>query len=280
MKTLKYILILILSVGLFNSCLFEETAEELELNGQGPNLASFESNKSMFSGIADGTEYQIEVKLKVVGPTSMDLTDDITVTVNALTYQDDTLSTAVEGVHYRIDNPTIVLKESDNHLGIVTVTMITEGIETPLDENPVLLLEVESASGSPNVVANGKKMELTLNYACYSEFQGTYNVETSSSSGAVVTWTETITKIGVEQYLTQRVGTWDPPLNPDYGFIFDNACNDITVPEQGLADIYSNEVWSHKSGNYNPETGVLTIYYTIWFAAGDVEYTAVYTPVD
>ncbi len=274
MKTLKYILIFILSIGLFNSCLIEDETD-LDLNSAGSNLAGFDLNRTMVSGIADGTEYTFDMKVKVVGPTRTDLTGDVTLTIEA-----DPASTAVAGTHYRIDNPTVVLKASENYLGVIQVTMLTEGIVTPLDESPVLILKTKSATGDPNVTNNGKKLEITMNFACYSEFQGRYSVTHTSATGATFTREEEIVKIGTEQYLTASVGTWGTSPFTDYGFIFDNACNVLSVPLQDLANYYSNDVWSHKPGEMDPETGVITIYYTIWFAAGDREYTAVYTPVE
>jgi len=286
MKTFKYILILVLSLGALNSCLVDQNTR-YDLNDEGPNLAGFTDLRFMVSNIADGTEYTIPVKVKVKGPTSMNLTSDITLTIapdveamTAATAESTTLTPAVEGVHFRIDNPTITLSASDNHLGVINVTMITEGIPTPLPKIPLLILKTVSATGDPNVLNNGKNLEITMNYACYSEMQGTYTVTHTSSTGAVFSRVEDIVKVGTEQYLTASVGTWGSGVFITYGFIFDNACNVLSVPEQYLANYYSNSVWSHKPGEYNPETGVITIYYTIWFAAGDRTYTAVYVPVE
>lgn len=273
MRKLKYLIILVLSIGFLNSCLVDEETT-IQDNDKGQNVVTFELPRTLLSGIADGTEYTFPMKVKLVGPTVKDLKSSITVTISA-----DPSSTAIEGTHYRIDEPTIILTAANNYLGLVNVIMTTVGIETPLEENPILILKIASATGDSKVTNSGKMIEAEMNFACYSEFQGTYTVVTTSSSGTVRTWTETITKVDVEQYLTQRVGTWNPPLNPNYGFIFNNACNVISVPTQGLANIYSNEVWSHIPGEVNATTGVITIYYTIWFAAGNATYTAVYTPV-
>lgn len=284
MKTLKYILVLILVLGTFYSCVDKET--RYDLNDKGQNLAGFELSRTLVSGIADGTEYTFPMKVKVVGPSVKDLTSNVTLTVTVdealiadAAEADTNLIPAIEGTHYRIDDPTVVLTKSNNYLGTVDVTMITEGLITPLPKSPILVLSTVSAAGDPKVTNNAKPITINLNFACFSEFQGTYTVTTTSSSGTVRVRTEWIEKIGVEQYLTQIVGTWNPPLNSEYGFTFDNACNVISVPLQGLADMYSNEVWSHKLGAVDPVTGIITIYYTIAFAAGDATYTAVYVPV-
>ncbi|MCB2194716.1 MAG: DUF4843 domain-containing protein [Bacteroidetes bacterium] len=275
MKNLKYILIFLLSIGIFNSCLIDNETN-VEDNDAGPNFAGFEDPFMIRTGIADGSEYAIAVKVKLTGPTHLDVTNDITVTIGV----DQASSTAVEGTHYRIDNPTITLTAENNHLGLFELTMLTDGIVAPLDESPVVVLEVVSASGDNNVINNGKKIDITLNYACPSDLAGDYSVVTVRDDGAYNSWTETITEIGVGHYKTQYVGLWDTPLNPDYGFDFLDVCDKITVPLQDLAGgLYSNDVYGHAEGNVDPVTGVITIMYTIEFTAGNSEYTAVYTPL-
>lgn len=279
-------MILVLSLGALNSCLVDQTTR-YDANDDGPNLAGFSELRFMVSNIADGTEYDIPVKVKVIGPTSMNLTNDVTLTVapdveamQTATAGSNLYTPAIEGVHFRIDDPVITLKAADNYLGIIHVTMLTEGIPTPLPKQPLLILKTVSATGDPKVLNNGKNLEITLNFACYSEFQGTYTVTHTSSTGAVFSRVEDIVKIGTEEYLTASVGTWGTSPFIDYGFTFSNACNKLSVPHQYLANYYSNDTWGHKLGEYNPETGVLTIYYTIYFAAGDRTYTAVYVPVE
>ena len=286
MKTLKYILILVLSLGALNSCLVDQTTR-YDANDDGPNLAGFSEFRFMVSNIADGAEYDVPVKVKIIGPTSMNLTNDVTLTIapdveamQTATAGSNLYTPAIEGVHFRIDDPVITLKAADNYLGIIHVTMLTEGIPTPLPKQPLLILKTVSATGDPKVLNNGKNLEITLNFACYSEFQGTYTVTHTSSTGAVFSRVEDIVKIGTEEYLTASVGTWGTSPFIDYGFTFSNACNKLSVPHQYLANYYSNDTWGHKLGEYNPETGVITIYYTINFAAGDRTYTAVYVPVE
>jgi len=236
MKTLKYILILVLSLGMFNSCLVDQTTR-YDANDDGPNLAGFTDMRFMVSNIADGSEYDIPVKVKVIGPTSMNLTSDVTLTVapdieamEVATAGSNLYTPAIEGVHFNLDNPNITLKASENYLGIIHVTMLTEGIVTPLPKQPLLILKTVSATGDPNVLNNGKNVEITLNFACYSEFQGTYTVTHTSSTGAVFSRVEDIVKIGTEEYLTASVGTWGTPPFTDYGFTFSNACNMLSVP--------------------------------------------------
>jgi hypothetical protein len=274
MKTLKYILILFLALGTFHSCLVDDETK-YDDNDKGQNLAGFELNKTLMSAIADGTEYTFPMKVKIVGPTVLDLSSDVTVT-----FAVDGASTAIEGTHYRIDDPVVTLTAANNYLGVLNVSMLTAGILTPLAESPVLIVYAQTTDGDAKVVANEKQIEIAMNFACFSEFQGIYDVvHTRASSGATFSQREEIKKIGVEQYYTASVGVWNPQLNPPNGFIFDNACNVISVPAQYLADMYGNDVFGHKLGNVDPVTGVITIYYSISLSGVDQPFTAVYTPV-
>jgi len=280
MKKLKYIILFILSIGFFNSCLIDDKTD-LNLNSEGESLAGFSTNVIAVAAISDGEEYDFNFKVHLTGPKSLTVSNNIEVTVLAVPLPDTDTSTfaAIEGVHYRIDNPTMTLSADSNHLAELTVTMITKDILTPLEKSPVLTLKISGASGDNNVLANEKTIEITFNYACPSFLAGDYSVETTRGDGGIAHWTETITEIGIGEYVTEYVGTWDPPLNPDWGFVFTDVCDVISVPLQELADMYSNEVWGHAEGEVNPDTGVITILYTIWFAAGNNTYTSVYTPL-
>ena len=78
MKKIKYILIFILSLGIFNSCLIDDETD-LDLNAEGYNVATLDRPIANLTALANGEEYEFEVKVKIVGPTSMDLTSDISV---------------------------------------------------------------------------------------------------------------------------------------------------------------------------------------------------------
>jgi hypothetical protein len=276
MRKLKYLLILVLSIGLFNSCLVDDETN-YDQNDTGLNLVTFELTKTTVAGIADGTEYTFPMKVKLVGPTMRDIKSDLTVTVAV-----DPSSTAIEGTHFRIDDPDLVLTADNNYLGLVYVTMTTLGIPTPLPKNPILALKIQSATGDAKVTSTAKLLEVEMNFACYTEMQGTYTMVCTSSSGAVYTNpAEVITKIDVETYYTTSVGTWGGGVFVGNGVTFVNSCNVLNMPQDlnyPLANTYSNAVWSHRPGEYNQETGVITLYYTIEFAAGNRTYTSIFTP--
>jgi hypothetical protein len=265
MKAFKYIFILILILGTFHSCLVDDTTR-YDLNSSSKNLAGFDLSRTSFSFVADGSEYHFTVKVKVVGPTVTDIKNSVTMTVAA-----DTSSTAVEGTNYRIDEPTITLDPDNNLLGLFPITILTEGIVAPLDKAPILVLKVTNASGDASVTNHGKPIEITLNYGCFSNLAGTYDVHTVMTrtiSGAVTEhdWTETITQTGVGEYRTQWVtGSYGPgALAPgDDGFTFLDVCNVLNIPEQNLANLYSNLVYGNNLGWVDPLTGNMHMEYTV-----------------
>jgi len=259
MKRLKFAIIAVLSMSFFGACTLFEEDTTLELNSQGPNLASFENDDITYSQVATGDEYTFDVYVKMKGPTVMDITEDVNVTFDV-----DDSSTAIEGTHYRINDSSVKLTKSGNYLGKLSVTMITAGIVAPLPSDPTIVVYAK-ASGN-NILGDGKPAEIKLVYGCLSHFEGTYDVTTEfknyDGSVTILNWIETITKTGVEEYRTERVGHWDPSsLGGVPGFTFYNKCDDFTVPGQNLVETYSN--WVSGSGSFDPETGNLFMEYSI-----------------
>jgi len=281
MKTLKYILILVFSLGALNSCLVDDTAR-YDLNDDGPNLAGFTDARTSFSFVSDGNEYNFTVKVKLIGPTSMDVTEDIVLTIDS-----DVSSTAIKNTHFVLPQPSITLKKSDNYLGVIPVRILTEGIMAPLATAPKLVLKAVSATGAENVINNGKKLEITLNYGCFSNLAGLYNltIERVSTTGApstIVRTDEVITQTGVGTYRTSYVGHWAlgalAPGTP--GFTFTDVCNEINVPEQNLADYWANIVEGTALGTVDPLTGNLYIEYSVCYAGACNFYKCTYIKQD
>jgi len=258
MKNLK-LAILALGVLFLGSCELFQDDTTLDLNSAGPNLASFEKENIVYSQVATGDEYTFDVFLKIKGPTSMDLTEDVTVTFDV-----DDSSTAIEGTHYRINDSSVKLTKAGNYLGKLSVTMLTAGIVAPLPADPTIVLYAK-ANGT-NVTGNGKPAKIKLVYGCLSHFEGTYDVTTEYTGydGSVTTlnWTEEITKTGIEEYRTGRVGHWSvSSLGGNPGFTFYNKCDELSVPGQNLVDTYSNWVEGTATGSADGNT--LFIEYSI-----------------
>jgi len=178
MKPFKYILILVLSLGAFNSCLVDQSTR-YDQNDDGVNLVTFENLSANYSVEANGDEYERFVQVKLVGPTSMFMTGDINVTVSV-----DPSSTAVEGTHFILNNPAFTLTEADNYLALLSVTILTEGNAQPDEDSPeyesyvapIMVLSI-TATGDPNVSGTGKLGRYTLAYAPPNIYAGDYDVE-------------------------------------------------------------------------------------------------------
>ena len=276
MRKLKYLFMVIISVTMFTSCF--DDATDLDLNDKGLNVVGFESASQNFAAIADGSEYLFTLQIKLAGPTSLDVDGDLTVT-----FAEAEGTTATEGTHYRIEDASVTLSKSNNYLGEVDITMITDGIVTPLAELPMLYL-VTNVTGHDNVVGTGKPIEITLSYACPSNLAGTYDVETiyTAYDGTVstLTWTEDITETGVGEYRTGLVGHWSAAaLGHTPGYTFYDLCDVITIPEQYLADYWANIV----AGELDPhgevkEDGTIITNYSICYGGNCRHYVSTYTP--
>jgi len=274
MRKLKYFLVLALSIGLLNSCLIDNETE-IQDNDKGYNLVTFDLARTSIAAVADGTEYEFELRMKVVGPTIRDLKSDVVATIGA-----NTASTAVAGTHFRLDNTTITLSASNNYLGLYKFTMLTAGIETPLEVSPKLVLSVTGVTGDSKVANSGKPIEITMNYACPSFLEGLYNVYmVRSSTGVIYNYQDNIAKTGVGEYRTGLVGHWLGGLGVGTpGYTFYDVCDVITVPGQNLVDYYSNWVEGVDLGSVDPETGVISIVYSITSSGWSSNYNCTYTP--
>ena len=269
-----------LSFASLTSCIVDDTEPSLA-NGEGPNLAGFNDSSLNFGGVADGSSYDFNLKVEVKGPTYKQMTSDVVLTVAV-----DPSSTAIEGTHFKFTSKTITLSASNNYLGLLPITMLSKGIVAPLAKAPVLVLKVLSATSSDNVVNNGKNLNITFNYLCFSNLAKTYNVRTRyvralSGIDQIITYQDKITKTGSGEYRTGRVGHWtEADLGGTPGFTFLDVCNVITIPQQNLVDLYSNlvEGVTGKS-SVNPATGVITMEYTV--TGGNLrQYFVTYTPVN
>lgn len=169
MKTIKYALILMISITTLVSCV--EDNDLTHLNDDGPNLAGFRDAKQNLSAVSNGDEYDFAIKMEVKGPTYLDLSSDVLVSVAI-----DPSSTAIEGTHFRMDSNFITLVQSNNYLGLLPITVITQGIMAPLPENPVLKLNVSTVTTDGNVVNNAKPIVITFVYQCFADLAGTYTV--------------------------------------------------------------------------------------------------------
>ena len=169
MKNIKKLLYLFLGATLVMSCVEDDTT--YELNGEGPNLVGFVKSSINASVVADGADKEFLMTVKLAGPTAAKFSEDFNVTVEI-----DPSSTAIEGVHYRLDSFSLALSASGNYIDNLPLTVITSGIAPPLATNPKLTLNiVEISNGS--VLPNGRtsSIDITIEYLCYSPITGKYS---------------------------------------------------------------------------------------------------------
>lgn len=280
MNTLKYILILLAGALFFASCSDNNTSGLVSDIEEGDNLVAFTDNSQTVSNIADGEEYPVEVKMKLIGPSVDELSGDYTATIEPVFEGIPDNEQAEQGTHFKIEDNQITLSESNNYLGKFTFTMLTEGVDAPFE--PQVKLKVTDVSGDGNVINSGKPIDVTFSYGCFSTLDKTYNVETTYTAvdGSVSnhTWTGTWTKTGVGTYRTERVGHWtQSALGGTPGMTVRDVCGNITIPEQNLVDLYANIVSG--TGTVNETTGVISLDYDICFDGDCRQYEATYTPV-
>lgn len=160
-------------------------------------------------------------------------------------------------------------------------------------------LSYVSTTSEGNVHTNTKVTK--VNVACVSELAGNYSTSTLRvGTGAVYTFAvETLDMIADGQYNTTYVGQYygagQVPGSagtvllvgtPDAGFTFTDICDNLQMETQNLGTFYSNEVRQSAAQRAlsfrNPATGVLTIYYSIFFGVGNVterEFITTMTPL-
>ena len=168
------IAILVLSAGSCDAILEEDITDY----GTGPNFVGFSSAALTLSAETNGEEFDKVIPIRIIGPSVPDINDQVTVTISV-----DPSSTAIEGVHYRLDQTTVTLdpvgNDEDMFQGGLPITILTDGLEAPLDTTPVLVLNISSAESSANVVVNDKTKKTTINlaYSCpfdVKSYEGTW----------------------------------------------------------------------------------------------------------
>jgi hypothetical protein len=296
MRTIKYLLMFVLSMALLNSC-FEEEAD-YELNDDGPNLVTFDRPVDNLGAVADGGEYTFQVRIRIVGPTVMDLTSDISVNLT-----ENEASTAKSGAQYRLNGLPIVLTKANNYLGFMSITLITEGNSPPMEGTPeydawvapVLLLDIE-ASGDSKVIGSGKGGTFTINFRAPNPYAGLYMTEmryfhpTAGGShpsfpdfdpddpyGGIRQQEKELIAITGRKCETGFAVWWDTDIcwitvNPDNSINFEVA--DTWPYEVSLGDPFDPDLVSH----FDPDTRMIYLYYHYTGAGGDRIFWEVFTP--
>lgn len=158
------------TILMFTSCLVDDEGGNYTENDQGPNLLGFTDSSINASVVTDGEEKNFIFPVQLAGPTASDYDGEFTATIEV-----DPASTAIEGVHYTLSTNTVTISSANNLLDNFPLTIITAGIVPPLAENPILTLNITSASDS-SVVPNGRtaSLDVVIEYLCFSDITGAY----------------------------------------------------------------------------------------------------------
>lgn len=240
MKKIKYYLLFVVMTSMtFTSCLVDQDALS-DTFDDGPNLVGFAESEITIGTVADGEAHPAEVPLHYFGPTSVNATAPVTVSVSV-----DPSSTAVEGVHYQLDATTVTIDPNNDVEENLPITVLTEGIETPADEIPVLTLNItEVSSDGQEVVIDGKisSVDVNLAYLCpfdINNLAGTYiNVVDEFGSYLAPPKPFEIV-VGPGENQITLINPLQHPEGYDIVIDVDPATGNLTVPKQVILN-YNN----------------------------------------
>ncbi|MDT0642321.1 hypothetical protein RM553_05695 [Zunongwangia sp. F363] len=227
----KYFLFTVLLSVSLTSCLVDDTAIS-DAYDEGANLVSFTDESLTLSAETNGEEYQRSIPIDIIGPTFDEIEEPVTVEISV-----DPSSTAIEGVHYRLESTTLTISPDDDLPKALPITILTDGLQAPLAETPVLNISITEVSSDADIVINGKNDELSvlLAYACpfkIEDYEGTYIATTDQFgiyTGDPVPF-EVVAGPGENQITLQNVA--GHPEEYDVVVDVDPETGNLTVPYQ------------------------------------------------
>jgi len=292
MKNLQKITLALFSIIALFSCV----KDDVEDFKSGAHIVGFKrSNSSYIYTSADVNPVQITEAIDLIGGANGTPSDTpITIQISV-----DPSSTAIQGTDYTIDavnNQVTIPAGSDFTMLPITInpSVLPGNLPKTVKVN---LTQINSG----NAVVSDAKKQITITIAkCESALAGDYTLQvTRIDNGTVYNFSsETITSTGtLGEYVTSSSGPYgDMALGgiddltadgaPRNGFIFNDVCQTIAIPEQNLGDYYSNLLYGNPDDQnevvLDPVTGnvvSITMTYTITFGAGPRKYKAVYTKI-
>lgn len=275
MKKIKLILTALFVASMVTSCLVDD--EENTSFEESPYVIGFETSFANESYFEDLGVVQANYPLNVLGGgDGTPIENDVVVN-----YEISSSSTAVEGQEFDfVDNS-----------GSLTIPAGSTFVNFPLNINTgnfdsntptSLILTLTGTNGDSSLISELND-ELAITFVgCQSQLnQFTYQVTTTRDADGRVenNQLETITFLDVNTFRTATVGPFGPgarsgDIGGTNGFTFEDVCGDITISNQSLVSLYSNEVYG--TGEVDPETGNITFKYAITFSGAPTFYTSVF----
>lgn len=242
------------------------------------------------------------------------------VPVNLISYQNETFpddvtvqisvnpeSTAEAGVHYETFANSVTVP-SGSTVAFLPVTV--KPIEFDPNDPTTLVLDMTTVTTENAVIGmQYQKLVISLQGICVSSLGGNYATSAfRPDNGFDFRYNETIAPTENEgEYVTQYIGQYHGTsfsqgiaysggvpngfgtsalAVPSAGYIFSDICGKLKVNTQGLGlGAYSNEIRQnadqYAASSVNEESGVITIYYSIFFDANTIErpFQSTYTPL-
>lgn len=276
----------------FTSC---DKGDEVGTFGANNTIVGFPDNfsKSFFTNVSTG---ELLVPTTLVSYVNETYPSDVTINWSV-----DPSSTAVAGVDYDLPTSTTVTIPSGSTTANIPFT-VHPNVFDPSDPKKLVLRMNTVATGNALVGEQFRLVTITLQGVCVSDIGGNYSTSTLRvNNGAIYTFANEVitpTAPGGSEYITTYVGpyyctgqapgsanTVNLPAGTVAGYVFTDICDTMQLATQNLAAVFSNEVRQSPAqfanSVRNPITGVMVIYYSVYFTGNTVErqFVSTYTPI-
>ncbi len=282
MKNIKILLFAFVASIFASSCLVDDdVAREFD---ESPAVVGFKSKLAAENYFSDQgailTNYP--VVLLGNGGDGTYPNEDIVVA-----YEIDANSTATEGQEFDFtDNSGTLTIEAGSGFANFGIDINTGNLDPNVPTELILNL-TEVVQGEAVISSLNNTLAITF-VGCQSDLnEYTYNVTTIRlDDGALMgSDEENIMEIGVNNFKTESTGPYGVGNyaggdigGGENGFTFIDICGQITISSQNLVGAYSNQVFG--AGSVDPETGIITMTYTITYGPDSSVFESVYEPIN
>lgn len=280
---MKKLLSLLVIAAAVVACTDDDLGSDVYTSGQ--KIVGFGTDFESVAYFEDEGVVQKEFAVNLIGLGNGQVSDE-PITVN---YEIDAANTtAIEGEEFDfVDTSGTITIAAGSDFGVFPLNINT-GSFNPTEKTQ-LVIKLTSASEGTIVGAQQNTLKVVF-VGCQSQLQGVYTLQVVRQSDNFIRNYANEDIIPYEEdgvevrntFHTESSGTYTQGqfAVPDQGFNFVDICGEITVPEQNLANYYSNLLRGISAdgidGNVIDENQfVLT--YEITFTAGNQTYVGTYT---